>query len=158
MTARILAALSLILGMSACDSGLNLNPLTWFSAATTGDEKLVAVEPTGGWPTDSDPRDMVAQVTALTVEQTTAGAIVHATGLPPEIGYWQAELVADNKGRPVDGVVTYTFRIAPPYWNQGTGTPYARSVDVAAFIPGNILRDVRQIQVVGAQNVLTVRR
>ncbi|MEJ2022487.1 MAG: hypothetical protein P8X43_10760 [Maritimibacter sp.] len=135
MTGRILAALSLVLGLAACDSGINLNPFTWFGGST--DEKLVAVEPSGGWPTGEDPRELVAQITALSVDRTTAGAIVHATGLPPKIGYWEAELVAENDGKPVDGVVTYRFHVWSPLWEQGTGSEYARSIDGAALNAAN---------------------
>lgn len=157
MTGRILAALSLVLGLSACDSGINLNPFTWFGGST--DAKLVAVEPVDGWPsTDDDPRELVAQITALSVERTTSGGIVHATGLPPKIGYWEAELVAENHGRPVDGVITYRFRIWPPLWEQGTGNEYTRSIDVAAYLSDTELRKVREIKVIGANNVLTVQR
>jgi hypothetical protein len=157
MTARILAALSLVLGLAACDGGINLNPLTWFSGANT-EEGLVALEPADGWPEDTDRRLVVDQVTALKIEHTTAGAIVHATGLPPRLGYWDAELVAENDGVPVNGVISYVFRIATPRWATNSSTLYARSVEVAAFIPNSVLRDVTTIKVLGERNALSARR
>ena len=118
----------------------------------------MALEPREGWPEDADRRLVVDRVTALRVEKTTSGAIVHATGLPPRLGYWDAELVAENDGTPVNGVVTYVFRIATPRWNTSTSTPYARTVEVAAFLSNAKLAGVRQIRVEGMNNALTTRR
>lgn len=157
MKARILALLGLALGLAACSNGVNLNPLTWFNALSN-DPGLVALEPDGGWPADQDRRIAVDQVTALTIERTTAGAIIHATGVPPRLGYWDAELVAENHGEPENGVLTYVFRIAEPRWNQGTGTPYARTVEVAKFLSNAQLGDIRAIKVIGDRNALTARR
>ena len=155
--ARIFVALGLGLGLAACDTGINLNPLTWFNSLGS-DNGLVALEPEGGWEQTTDRRLVVDQVTALTIERTTAGAIVHATGLPPRLGYWDAELVPENDGEPEGGVLTYVFRIASPRWATNASTPYARSVEVAAFIPNVKLERVRAIRVMGAQNSRTASR
>jgi hypothetical protein len=155
--ARILIALSLVLGLTACSGGnFSLNPFNWFSGG--GGNGEVALEPADGWPTDQDRRLKVDQVTALTIERTTAGVIVHATGLPPRLGYWDAELVAENDGEPVNGVMTYVFRIATPRWATKASTPYARTVEVAEFLSNAQLRDVRSIKVVGERNSRTARR
>lgn len=155
--ARILIAAALSLAVAACENGVNLNPLTWFNWASN-DDGLVALEPAGGWPEDQDRRLVVDQVTALRIERTTAGAIVHATGLPPRLGYWDAELVPENGGEPEGGVLTYLFRIASPRWATNASTPYARSVEVAAFIPNVKLAQIRAIRVMGAQNSRTAGR
>ena len=155
--ARILVVFGLVIGVAACDNGINLNPLTWFAGASS-DEGLVALEPEGGWPEDLDRRLVVDQVTALRIEKTTAGAIVHATGLPPRLGYWDAELVPDNNGKPVNGVVSYVFKVATPRWATSTSTPYAREIEAGAFIPNVTLRDVSTVRVVGERNSLTARR
>ena len=125
MTARIFIALSFVLGLSACDNGINLNPLTWFSGNTSGVE-TVALEPSGGYPDDQDRRIAVAQVTALRIERTTAGVIVHATGLPPRRGYWDAELVAENNGEPVNGVMPAASR-SPSSSRTASSTGCSRS-------------------------------
>jgi len=157
MTARILALLAFTTALTACSNGVNLNPLTWFGALSN-DPGLVALEPDGGWPADQDRRIAVSQVTALTIEKTTAGAIIHATGLPPRLGYWDAELVAENNGEPENGMLTYVFRIAEPRWNQGTGSTYSRTVEVAQFLSNAELADIRSIRVIGDRNALTARR
>jgi hypothetical protein len=154
---RILIALSLVLGLSACSDGnFSLNPFNWFSSP--GEEDWVALEPEGGWQDVQDRRLVVDQVTELRVERTTAGVIVHATGLPPRLGYWDAELEAENDGEPVNGVLTYRFRIATPRWATSASTPYARTVHVAEFISNAKLKNVRTIRVVGERNSRTVQR
>ncbi len=155
--ARIFVALGLSLAVAACDNGITLNPLNWFGGSTS-DVEMVALEPAGGWPADNDRRLLVDQVTALRIERTTAGAIVHATGLPPRLGYWDAELVAENDGKPENGVVTYVFKVATPRWATAASTPYARSIEAAAFIPTVRLAEVRAIRVMGAQNSRTASR
>lgn len=155
--ARILIAMSLVLGLSACSGGgLNLNPLNWFSSSSDSD--LVALEPADGWDNSTDRRILVDQVTALRIERTTAGVIVHATGLPPRLGYWDATLQAENGGDPVNGVLSYKFRIATPRWATNNSTPYARSVEVAQFISNAELRKVRSIKVLGERNSRSARR
>jgi len=156
--ARLFIALSLVLGLAACSNGVNLNPLTWFSGASNPDDRLVALEPADGYPDDMDRRLRVDQVTALRIERTTAGVIVHASGLPPRVGYWDAELVPENDGEPAGGVMTYAFRISPPRWATPASTPYARTVEVAQFISNAELRDVRSIRVIGERNSRSARR
>jgi len=154
---RISIALGLGLAVAACDTGINLNPLTWFNSLDS-DEGLVALEPEGGWEQDTDRRLVVDQVTALRIEKTTAGAIVHATGLPPRLGYWDAELVVENDGAPENGVLSYVFKVASPRWATTTSTPYARTIEAAAFIPNSELNGIRAIRVLGAQNSRTASR
>jgi len=156
--ARLFISLSLVLGLAACSDGINLNPFTWFGGASNPDDRLVAIEPTGGFPDAQDRRLKVDQVTALRIERTTAGVIVHASGVPPRLGYWDAQLVPENNGEPEGGVLTYTFRISPPRWATPASTPYARTVEVAEFISNAALRDVRSIRVIGERNSRTAGR
>jgi hypothetical protein len=156
--ARLFIALSLVLGLAACSDGINLNPLTWFGSASNPDDRLVALEPSGGYLDDQDRRLRIDQVTSLRIERTTAGVIVHASGLPPRLGYWDAQLVPENDGEPEGGVLTYVFRISPPRWATPASTPYARTVEVAEFISNSALRDVRSIRVIGERNSRTARR
>ncbi|HHH89050.1 MAG TPA: hypothetical protein ENK45_00620 [Aliiroseovarius sp.] len=152
MPIRLITFLSLFLGLTACAS--NFNPLNWFSRGT---QDNVVLEPDGGWGS-SDARALVDQVSELKVLRNPDGAMLQVVGLPPRLGYWDAELVAENDGRPVNGVLTYTFRISEPPVATRAGTPYSRRVFVAQFVPNARLAGVRSIRVVGATNSMTARR
>ena len=64
-----------------------LNPFNWFGKSKS--EQVQVVEAVPG-----DPRPLVQQVTALEVARQPGGAIIHATGLPPTQGWWEAALPA----------------------------------------------------------------
>lgn len=144
-----------LLAMTACGGSANLNPLGWFRS---DGEKGVAVIPEGGFLEDQETRDLVADVTELQVLQTQGGAIIRVKGLPPRLGYWNAELVPENFERPQDGTLTYMFRITEPYYRTDTGRPQQREVYVGHFISNTKLRGVRTIRVVGANNSRAARR
>lgn len=151
MTRPLIAALALTMLLSACAPISRLNPLTWFGGARSepAPEGLVRA---------TDARPLVAEVTALTVERTSTGAIVRAEGLNPTQGWWDAELVPQTSLRPIDGVVVYEFRIAPPVEPARISTPQSRTVTVATTLSPAELAAVREIVVLGAGNQRRVRR
>jgi hypothetical protein len=153
---RVLPPLALLMALSACSSGLSLDPTDWFGPKE--DITLVSVVPEGGFPSDVDPRDAIAQVTELKVEQTSGGVIIRVKGVPPTLGYWEAELVPENGEKPDGGVLTYTFRIAPPLWASAQSSVRAREVYVAQFVSDAKLAGVSRIRVDGGRNTLTARR
>lgn len=130
-----------------------LNPFNWFGrSAPAATVTLAADEPT-------DPRALVAEVVAMEVTAQPGGAIVHATGLPPTQGWWQADLVAANGGVPVDGVLSFRFVIVPPPASTvRVSTPQSREVIAAVFVSDEALADVRTITVLGAQASRSSRR
>lgn len=134
-----------------------LNPLNWFgqSKKTT----VQKVDPVTGVPLPTpDPRGMVAEVTSMRVEQVPGGAIIHATGLPPTQGWWNAALIAQNDGKPVKGVLTFRFVIVPPPGTTPVSTPQSREVTVATHLTDFQLAGVRAITVTGSRNARTARR
>lgn len=152
--------LALAVTLSACGGWREsrINPRNWF-----GKQEVTSLEPKEGYPdVAEDPRELVAQVTNLEVKQTQGGAIVAATGLPPTQGWWGAELLAENDGEPVEGVMTYRFVVAwpnpgsPP--SQRVMTPQSREVTAAAFLSNVKLTEVKKIVVIGATNERSVRR
>ena len=152
MLARLflsVAALSALVGCGGFGFGN-------FSTGNRGD--LVVLEPPEGYAEDRDFREAIAQVTSLRIEQTPSGVIVHAEGLPPRQGFWDAELVPENDGAPEDGVVTYMFRITPSRAGTRASTPHSRRVHVAAFLSNIALTGVSQIRVQGAGNSMVARR
>ena len=151
MKLPIIAVLVLALGVAGCAriAASRFNPLNWFGHSTPTVVTTLYVPP-------EETRPLVAQVTQLKVEPYPGGAIVRATGLPPTLGYWQAELVAqpmDDKGR-----LVYEFRIEAPVYPSASATPYARQVNVAAAISTIKLTGVTSIVVQGASNALSVGR
>lgn len=113
------------------------------------------LSPKGGYPTiANDWRGLVPEVTGLEVAPTTTGAIVSARGLPPTQGYWGAELVPENQGQPVNGVITYRFVLANPPAkspdSQRVATPWSREVTAGAFINSTRFAQTTKVVVIGA--------
>ena len=86
------------------------------------------------------------------------GAIVRATGLPPTQGWWDASLVAENSGLPVDGVLTYRFVVDQPREATRVSTQQSREVTAAAYLSDIKLEGISQIVVLGAENSQSSRR
>ncbi len=146
----------LCLGLSACgNGGSTLNPSTWFQRS--GPEQ-VALIPEGGFEDKSDQRFLVANVTALTSMQVPNGIIIKATGLPPRLGYWDASLAVLNGGDPVDGVLTYEFRVSEPQHHTNSGRPQQREILVGKFLSERQLRGVKTVRVIAAGNSRSLRR
>ncbi len=150
MSKPLLAALAVLLTISACGTVRDslFNPFNWFGSSREQPSGLV---PAGGVAA-LDNRAVAHQIIDMSVERTPGGAIVRATAVPPTQGWWDADLVAENDGRAVDGVMTYTFRIAEPPRPWPAGTPQSRELTAGAFIPNTRLDAVRQVVVRGAAN------
>ncbi len=151
--------LVLALALSGCGGwGSKVLPWNWF-----GKQEVTSLEPKEGYPdVAEDPRELVAQVTSLEIKPTQGGAIVSASGLPPTQGWWGAELLAENDGKPVDGVVSYRFVVAWPDPGSPPSTrvltPQSREVTVAAFLSNVRLAEVKKIIVIGATNQRAISR
>jgi hypothetical protein len=154
--ATVVLAVAVALSLAGCDtiSNSKLNPFNWFGQS----EEAPAVVPETASGIPNDPRQLVAQVLSLEVATAPGGAIVRANGLPPTQGWWKAELVAENNGEPVDGVLTYRFVVAQPIGNKPVSTPQSREVTAAAFLSNIALEGIRRIVVTGAGNSRTSSR
>jgi hypothetical protein len=172
MTGRMIGRVIMVMGMavllSGCSGGWSesrLNPMTWFGRSDTP-ESLVPVEQQ----LFVDPRPLVPQVTDVTVDPTPGGVILRATGIPPTQGYWDGELVVENaSAAPVNGVLSFQFRILPPPTQIQTGsragapipatvgTATSREVVVAKFISRQDLAGVTSLRVVAERNERSVR-
>lgn len=154
MTKSFVFAVLTVLAVTGCSKmgESRMNPFNWFGGSkqemmTPAEAALIA-----------DPRSVVAQVTGFEIEAAPGGAILRATGLPETQGFWDGELVPEAGEQPVNGVLTYTFRIAQPAGFEQVNTPRSREVVVARFVPNARLQGVRTIRVQGAQNMRTSRR
>ena len=154
--ATVVLAVAVALLLAGCDtiSNSKLNPFNWFGQS----EEAPAVVPETASGIPNDPRQLVAQVLTLEVVTAPGGAIVRANGLPPTQGWWKAELVAENNGEPVDGVLTYRFVVAQPIGNKPVSTVQSREVTAATFLSNIALENIRRIVVTGAGNSRTSSR
>ena len=155
---RTIMALGLATAVAGCGiTQSRLNPLNWFGrpdgVATEERRDLTDVAPA----IFEDPRPLVDQVTSMAVERTAGGAIVRAEGLPLRQGSYSVDLVPENGGVPVDGVLVLSFRALPdPAAPQGTAT--SRLVVGGAFLSDGALAGVRSIRVQAARNALVANR
>ena len=150
MNKTALAALAAILLLGAC---ANLNPMNWFSAS-----EEVSLAPADGFPDARDNRPLVADVTEMAVEPFPGGAILRAKGVPPTQGWWDAELVPENDGQAVDGVLRFRFVAAAPRQQRPQGSQMSREITAGYYLSDFKLANVRQIVVTGANNARTSRR
>ncbi|TMV83643.1 hypothetical protein FGG78_22515 [Thioclava sp. BHET1] len=157
MKKPFLAAMILLFALDACGAARrsSFNPFNWFGSSKseprTEQAATVAKK-------DADPRQLIAQVTDLAVLKTSDGAIIRATGLPPTQGYWAADLVAENDGKPVKGVLTYRFVVRPPDTPSPASTVQSREITAASFVDSFDMASVRKVVVIGAENTRTSGR
>lgn len=155
---RLPIALLLVAALAVAGCGRirdsRINPFNWFGRSAPA---ATVTTPAADQP--ADPRALVAEVVAMDVTAQPGGAIVHATGLPPTQGWWRADLVAANRGVPVDGVLSYRFVVEPPPASAArVSTPQSREVTAAVFVSTSDLEGVRSITVIGASGSRTSRR
>jgi len=145
---RAILILFVMMSLAACDS--RINPLNWFG----GDrEQRVRVDPDDPSRLDIvDSRALVTEITQLSVEQTTSGAIVRATGVTPLQGYFDAELVVVER---TPTSVVYDFRVAAPVDNATSGL---QEISVGAQLSVAELAGIRSITVIAQNNRRTIGR
>ena len=101
---------------------------------------------------------LVAEISALDVEQATGGAIIRVRGLSAPQGVHDVRLVPDTPdGEPVDGVLGYDLRAVHQPVTVATDAR-RREVQAAVFVSDKTLRSVREIRVRGLQNERVSRR
>ncbi len=99
----------------------------------------------------------VDQVTALSVEPTTSGAIVRVTAMALQQGAFDVRLTTQTDGKPVNGVLTFRLLALQPT-DTPQGSPRQRTLHAARFIPNTILDDTRTIRVIAARNERSTTR
>ena len=161
------------LTLSAC-GGLRdsrANPANWFGGSKV-EKRSAPVEQEAFNPLIPEQRDSIFQrkseeetykgtpiyaVQGVTVERSAGGAIIKATGLSLRQGAFDVRLWPENKGEPVDGVLTYTLR-AVQATNTPQGAEQTRRVNAGAFISTQTLEEVRTIRVIGQTNTAVTQR
>lgn len=144
----ILLAATLVLAGCGQVRDSRANPFNWFGGSQEG-AQLGEIKPEDG-------RPLVAEITALTVEPTSTGALVRAEGRVPAQGWHSPTLVAENNGRPVNGVLTYRFIASPAIAANEPGG--ARIVTAVAPVSAMTLDQVARIVVAAEANSRSVNR
>lgn len=153
MQRAILLITAFSLALAGCGES-RWNPLNWFGdSRDDGQVSDVNID------VFQDPRPRAAQITELVVERTPGGAIIYATALMPTQGWFAPELApASPDGEPVDGVLTFDFRVVPPKEQTGISTDRSREITAGVFVSEITMQRTRVIRVNGAQNSRSVRR
>lgn len=136
---------TLLLGGCSAARESRLNPFNWFGADAAAEPGQAAPAPTRA----ADPRPLVADIVSARLEPIPGGAILHAVGLPPAQGYWQADLVEEpgaTAGRRI-----YSLRAQGPLVARpAAGPARAREITAALFLSDQALAGLREIVVEGA--------
>ena len=67
-------------------------------------------------------------------------------------------MVQTPDGTPVNGVLSFEFRVAPPLTQAAPGTPRTREIIVGQFVTNQQLAGVTTIEVIGQSNRRSARR
>jgi hypothetical protein len=157
MTRHLALALAGLLALTACDggfgSGSGPSSANLFRSKPKNAVQLI---PQGGFPQKTETRALIQEVTLVSLDGTVGGKILRATGLPPQQGFWDGELVPEGDGPDDKGVLTYDFRARGPLAPTRVSTVPSREVVVAVFISTQKLAGVRLIRVVAETNSRTV--
>ncbi|WP_103334066.1 hypothetical protein [Pseudotabrizicola formosa] len=151
MKTPVTAALVAVLVLTSCGAvrESRLNPFNWFGRSER-------VETLASQQQAADPRLLVADVTELSVEPYTGGAIVRATGVMESQGWWEAELVEVKGEDPTH--LMLEFRILPPVTQTPVGSQRTREVTAAMAISPRRLEDISRITVQGERSARTTGR
>ena len=143
---------SLALGGCATVRESRMNPMNWFGSSR--EEARPTLGETGAV---EDRRPLVASVSALSIERTSSGAIVRAEAVMPSVGWWDAELVPENFGRPQGGTLTFRFVAAAPV-QPVAGSETARTISAVYALTQAQLDTTSDVVVVGEANSRRARR
>lgn len=168
----VLLIASLSLGACGIVRDSALNPANWFGRSTsvavaTADEKPVnplIPQKTGLFTKQKAEDDVYAgepfdEITDLTVERVSGGAIIRATGLAARQGNYSVRLTPLTEDEtPIKGVLTYRLEGVSPDKNTAIGGPATREVTAARKITDQNLRGVNTIRVEGLRNARVTRR
>lgn len=155
MKTPALALICAALVLTGCGSlrDSRINPMNWF-----GESRQVERSELGQTSDVIDNRPLVPEVATMVIERTSSGAIIRAEAVMPTAGWWDPELLAENFGRPVDGVVTLRFVAAAPRQPVPAANPAARTITAVYTINEADLDTIAEVVVTGEANARRVRR
>lgn len=125
----------------------------WFGRTTPD-----TLEPEEGYVRAAfDNRPLIREITAMSVEPTPGGVVVHATGLAASTGYWDVDLVPLPVNAAAPDTLRLEFRVIPPVTPE-PGTIATRQVEAGHYVSNTRLDGIRTISVIGATNSRSSRR
>ena len=147
----VLVVISVALTGCARVSESKFNPLNWFDrapeAASDAPVQRKPLVPSQAEVTIVDARVLIETLSSASLEPSSSGAILRATGIAASQGYFNAELVLVDI---TNGVLTYDFRVERPAGYEAIGSAASRQFTVATVIDAASLRGVRGVVVRGA--------
>ncbi|MGI3167548.1 hypothetical protein ACRARG_00230 [Pseudooceanicola sp. C21-150M6] len=149
--------------VSGCGfSQSRFNPLNWFgggrnrelSASETN--PLIPRRSSFARPEEVDNRPPVARVAGVVAEPHPGGAILRVTGVSSRQGAYQAGLRQIEDETVPDSVLRFVLVARQPA--GAVGTEPTRTLTVGRHLTDDALAGIRTIEVLGAQNAITIRR
>jgi hypothetical protein len=99
----------------------------------------------------------VDQITALSLERTSIGAIIRVEGVTLRQGAYDVRLTSDTEWAPVNGVLELTLAAIQPD-DMPQGPERSRTVTAGRALSAKDLQEISTIRVTGARNVMTSGR
>ena len=165
-----LVVLSLTLAGCSGWRDSRINPGNWFGnsrSAPTGDSTSAQTNPlipeqTGSIFRRSPAEEVyegtpVDQITKLTIERTSSGAIILVEGVTLRQGAFDVRLTSDTDGEPVNGVLELALEAVQPDTTP-QGPERTRTVTTGLALTDRELTAISTIRVVSGRNVMTTRR
>jgi hypothetical protein len=144
-----------------------INPRNWFGRSTSQPRTAAASTAAGGNPLIPEREDSifrraprvvvyegtpVDQVTDLSIEPTSDGAIISVTGQTLRQGAFDVRLVPEQPAdAPVAGVLSYELRALQPT-DTPQGPPRTRQVNAGVFVSNEDISRVTRVRVRGLRN------
>ncbi|MCV6585756.1 MAG: hypothetical protein OIF47_09490 [Marinibacterium sp.] len=158
------------LGLSACSGWRDsrVNPSNWFGRDTP--VPSTAKDPDAGNPLlpegsefaqdVPEPGVLIDEVTSLSVDPSSTGAIIVATGLASREGAFSPRLRPLDRENPVDEDGTLVLQFLVFYPREGTplGTNATREITAATSVSVQDVDKIRLIRVNGAKGARETRR
>jgi len=172
MRKSLAGLLILSMTLSACGGWRDsrVNPSNWFGnsrSAPTDDSASAQTNPlipeqTGSIFRRSPAEEVyegtpVDQITKLTIERTSTGAIILVEGTTLRQGAYDVRLTSDTDGEPVNGVLELALEAVQPDTTP-QGPERTRTVTTGRALTDRELAAISSIRVVGGRNVMTTRR
>lgn len=165
LTAPLLIATLILAGCGGRFSDSGWNPLGWAG----GGQDATTLEPEGGYDTAAtDARPGIPAITGARWEVLNEGRLLVVTGMGPTKGYFNAALISltpnptDRLLPDPDGVLRLRFVAWPPLpdseFARMPARPETDTIRVALTLSSNVLASVRQVEIIGATNTVTISK